>query len=258
MDAFTFAHAERAERGPYPTMQAFAVSSMDERWLDQDPAQMVEGFFAYSRERFSMILDDLSALPVSPGIVAEGPQLLPELVAPRLDSPQAAVWLFPSGPLQSRLLSARPSAVPEHTADPERAREKLTERNALIARATREAADERGLAVVEVDSFEQAGPAIEARLGPLAHVAGTSDAETVRGLRRDENLMVLDQLQRYWASPEAPRSGSPRYAFACECSEVGCGETVELDAAEYEQLVAQERFVSAHPGVPRWPSRPLG
>jgi len=90
VDAFTYSHAERAETGSYPAMRAFAAKTMDERWLHPEPEEMVDSFVKYSRDRFRMILDDLRGLPTEPAIVAEGPQLLPELVGPLLRRPDAS------------------------------------------------------------------------------------------------------------------------------------------------------------------------
>ena len=77
----------------------------------------------------------------------------------------------------------------------------MTRRNELIADRIRRSALEHGLALVEIDAYEEAGDALEQRLAaPESELA----PETVRELRRDENLMVLDQIKRYLASDEGP------------------------------------------------------
>lgn len=244
VDARGWAHVERAEGGGYPAMTAFAAKSLDERWIGQDPPAMVEEFLAYSRDRFRMIVDDLRALPARPGVVAEGPQLLPELVAPLLARADAAVWLVPTGPLQHKVLDARPSSLPELTSDAERTRRNMLERNVLLAAALREGADARGFPLVEVGRYDGLVDAVEARLGALADVPRVSD---VRHVRRDENLVVADQIRRYYASPEAPPgAAAPSYPFACECGRVGCLETVALSVPAFAELVRAGGLVSAH------------
>jgi hypothetical protein len=223
VDAFTFSHAERAETGPYPAMRAFGAKSMDERWLQPAPEEMTDEFLEYSRERFRMILDDLRGLPNEPAIVAEGPQLLPDLVAPLLQRPDAAVWLLPTPRLQQGLLDLRPSAGHGHTSDADLVKEKMTRRNELLAERVRTSAHELGLAVVDIDAYEDATAALEQRL-----VSATSDLDpdAVRGLRRDENEMVVDQIRCYLASDEAPTEPAERFPLSCECTRLGCVERV--------------------------------
>jgi hypothetical protein len=247
VDAFTFAHVERASTGDFGVMNAFAARTLDERWLEPEPAEMAEEFFSYSRERFALIVEDLRRLPRHPAVVAEGPQLLPQLVAPLLDRTEAALWLIPAPNLQRRLRTVRPSATSALTSDPARASEKLVLRDELISAWLREAALERGLAIVETGSYEDASRAVEDRLVPLARAAGVADPDAIRALRREENLNVLDQLRRYHASAEAPpNEGMPSYPFGCECTRPGCVERVELDVSAYEDVVRRGAFLSAH------------
>jgi hypothetical protein len=243
VDAFTYWHAERAETGPYPAMRAFAAKTMDERWLHPEPEEMVDDFLEYSRDRFRMILDDLRGLPSEPAIVAEGPQLLPELVAPLLARPKAAIWLVPTPRLQRGLLDARPSAGPGHTSDAELVKAKMTRRNELIADRIRSSALQSGLPLVEIDAYEEAGDALEQR---LAAPRSELDPETVRELRRDENLMLLDQIKRYLATDEGPAEPAKLFPLSCECTRLGCIDRVETGLAEYEQLVRDAGFLSAH------------
>lgn len=246
VDAFTYSHAERAETGPYPAMRAFAAKTMDERWFHPKPEEMADEFLEYSRDRFRMILDDLRALPTEPGIVAEGPQLLPELVAPLLARPEAAIWLVPTPRLQRGLLDARPSAGPDHTSDADLVKAKMTRRNELIADRIRSSALEHGLRLVEIDVYEEAGDALEQRLvAPETELA----PGTVRELRRDENLMVLDQIKRYLASDEGPAEPAKLFPLSCECTRFGCVDRVETGLADYEQLVHDGGFLSAHCAV---------
>ena len=243
VDAFTYSHAERAEGSSYPAMQSFAAKTMDERWLHPEPEEMAEEFLAYSRDRFRMVLDDLRGLPAEPPVVAEGPQLLPELVAPLLTRPGAAVWLVPTARLQRGLLDARPSAGPDHTSDADLVKANMTRRNELIAQQIRSSAFERGLTVVEIDAYEEAGTALEQHLiAPDSKVVH----ETVRKLRRDENLMVVDQIKRYLASDEGPPEPAKQFPLSCECPQLGCVDRVDIGLADYDDIVRDGGFLSAH------------
>jgi len=243
VDAFTYSHIERAETGPYPAMRAFAAKTMDERWLHPEPEEMADEFIEYSQDRFRIILDDLLGLPTEPAIVAEGPQLLPELVAPLLARPEAGLWLVPTPRLQRGLLDLRPSAGPDHTSDADLVRAKMTRRNELIADRIRSTALEQSLALVEIDAYEQALEALEQR---LAAPRSEPDPATVRELRRDENLMVVDQIRRYLASDEGPAEPAKLFPLSCECAQLGCIHRVDIGLADYELLVREGGFLSAH------------
>jgi hypothetical protein len=54
---------------------------------DLPPAILVEHVLDFARDRFELVLEDLAALPPSPGAIAEGPFLLPSLVPPGADAP---------------------------------------------------------------------------------------------------------------------------------------------------------------------------
>jgi len=99
----------------------------DERF-GKPPDVLVEQFLAYAREQFELVLEDLGAYPGLPPIVAEGPQLLPELVGPD------AVFLVPTAELQRELLLRRqPGRRPQ-----------IVERDALLANVIREQATRLG------------------------------------------------------------------------------------------------------------------
>jgi hypothetical protein len=62
---------------------------MDDRWLHPSPRETADRFVAEARERLRLILDDLAELPRTPAVIAEGPQLLPSPVAPRVRAREA-------------------------------------------------------------------------------------------------------------------------------------------------------------------------
>jgi hypothetical protein len=92
----------------------------------------------------------------------------------------------------------------------------------------------RAFALVDIDAYEEARDALDQRL-----VAPESEPapETVQELRRDENLMVLDQIKRYLASDEGPAEPAKLFPLSCECTRLGCVDRVETGLSEYDQLV---------------------
>jgi hypothetical protein len=175
------------------------------------PEALAEQFFDYAREQFELMLEDLRAYPKSPPIVAEGPQLLPELVGPE------AVFIVPTVEFQRDLLRRR---------QPNR-RPQVVERDALLAQAIREQATQLGRTVIDMDG--SLGPdALVARLEALfAHaLAAPRPLPDLQVMRRDENEAVCANLAA---------AGIPRSLFACECGRRGCTERVELTTAEFSR-----------------------
>ena len=73
-------------------MVAFSAVSSTVRSLPSDERSRT--WLRFHHERFSMILEDLSAIP-GHCVIAEGVDLLPELVLPGTDRRNAA-WLVPT------------------------------------------------------------------------------------------------------------------------------------------------------------------
>jgi len=100
-----------------------------------------------------MTLEDLSALPPSPPVLAEGWGLRPALLAPLLDSPRRAIFLVPSDEFRRRQLRELPRASRMFiaTSDPEQAQRNRVERDGLLARELLNSARRLGLRTVTVD-----------------------------------------------------------------------------------------------------------
>ena len=81
---------------PGTATAAFARLSMDERWVDPSPADLLERSLAVWQEGFALVQRDLLALPDARAIVAEGPGALPWCVAPLLSSARQAIFLVPT------------------------------------------------------------------------------------------------------------------------------------------------------------------
>jgi hypothetical protein len=207
VDHRTFDHLRRVRVAP------------DLRW-DLPPQVLAERFFDYSHDRFALVLQDLEALPLSPGAIAEGPFLLPSLVP----SGAAAVFLVPS---EERIRA---------TGAERGQRDVVVERNLVLAERIAADAADAGLPVLEVDrALEEMTERVEALLAPaLARLPLGGDLAAVR---RFENDVLAEQVRLYRASGEAP-PGSPPLAFACECGRSGCNDEIELTLEDYELLSA--------------------
>jgi hypothetical protein len=146
-------HAARLHDADAPLLQAFLAMSMDERWANRSPVEMLKTFPWFQGERFDLIIADLLALPEEPPIIAEGFRLLPRLVAPLLSLPDQAVWLAPTPAFRRVAFDSRGFtwSIPNKTSDPERALSNLLARDQLFTDAMAREATALGLSVVEVD-----------------------------------------------------------------------------------------------------------
>jgi 2-phosphoglycerate kinase len=143
VDARTWVHEARMP----PT--EFSSLTMDERWVQSDPQQMLTWFVTGSRHRFRLVLEDLRELPDEPAVVIEGPQLFPTSVSAVLRSPDQALFLLPDlGEMETRLRARGPI---QGTSDGARARENAVARDLLIARTFAREARELRLPALPVD-----------------------------------------------------------------------------------------------------------
>jgi hypothetical protein len=183
----------------------------DERF-GSPPDVLAEQFLDYAREQFELVLEDLGVYPGSPPIVAEGPQLLPDLVGPE------AVFLVATPAFQRELLQTRhPGRRPQ-----------VVERDALLARRIRAQATELGRTVVDVDPSLDPDALVERLEDRFAGaLAGPRPLPDLRAMRRDENEAVCANLVA---------AGVPSYPFACECGRSGCTERVELTTDDFARL----------------------
>jgi hypothetical protein len=237
VDVFGYEHLRRMRRGPFPETQAFNHMSYAQRWL-RDPKTLAAQFLTLSRERMPLILEDVATLVPGPTILAEGPQLLPELVAPLLGGTAGALWLLPTADVGRRGVAARAEEVP--ISEEERASENRYQRDVLVTSALRQGALELGLGTVEVDGRRSLADTVDV----LAHLltdmpGGVRRAESGSqraGIRHRENLAMASQLTAYRedlgieALPDAPVG-----PFWCECRELGCDSEVVISADDYLQ-----------------------
>jgi hypothetical protein len=81
---------------PGSAARAFTRLSMDERWAVPSALDLLERSIAVWQEGFTLVIEDLLALPDSRTIVAEGPGAFPWCVAPLLSSARQAIFLVPT------------------------------------------------------------------------------------------------------------------------------------------------------------------
>lgn len=161
VDHRTWVHEPRMPR------TEFRSASMEERWLDATPQQMLKWFQTESRHRFRLVLEDLRELPDERGCIVEGPQLFPTTVAAVLRAPGQALILLPElEEMRARLEQRGPILGMERGVE---ARRNATERDLLIARTFEWEARDLRLPTLRVDApLEEMIERAAAVLAPVA------------------------------------------------------------------------------------------
>ena len=238
LDARTYEHAQKLRP---------ETRSLDELWVDTTPEALADWFEQSARDRFQLVWGDLLELPDDAPVIVDGPQVLPELVAPFLDSPRAAIFVVGLRELQRRLVTERGSDLYARTRDPARALANRLQRDELLAERVRQAATSYGLDVVEVTDINETAPAIEAQFAPLlAEWMTRTDRGDLAGRRREENNVRLRQLR---AHAHTAGISSREVEFACECDHPGCALTVAatLEQAEAARARSLPLLAATHP-----------
>jgi hypothetical protein len=175
------AHEALIRPEPHPAMCAYRAMSLDERWVLRPVEAMVAATTAAWVEQFELAIDDLAAQPRHAPVLAEGPGLLPDCVAPLLASPRQALWLVPTEAFKRATQPTRGRAWMDQTSDPTRTYENLLALDLQLARDVKRRAEELGLRVVVVDgsrSVDEMAAVVAEHFAPLFSVAGLrSDRE---------------------------------------------------------------------------------
>jgi hypothetical protein len=233
-DAYNFAHAPRLPK---------ETRTLDEIWVDMTPGELADWFEARSRERFPLVLADLLALQDEAPVIVDGPQLLPELVAPLAASPEHVLYVVASRSMQEPLVRARGSGVSSQVRDPERARLNRLGRDEELVRRLRASSAEHGFSIVEVEDVTETLPTIAGHFEPLLAEWIASSHGDVSGRRRDENDARLLQWRAYTDSMGVEPSGE--LDLACECDRPGCALTVTTGLPEAEAARARDELLIA-------------
>jgi adenylate kinase family enzyme len=153
-DKRDLAHHEQLAK-TIPAYRDFLDASLDERWVYPEPEELLQRTLRSFQDRFSLVIEDLLALPKEQQIVAEGFGLLPEFLAPLLSGPAQALWLVSTAEFKraSMLRRGKPSFRAQ-VSDPERAKANLYRRDLLLADYLNEQVVKYGYTVYEVDGSD--------------------------------------------------------------------------------------------------------
>jgi hypothetical protein len=228
LDARTYEHASRLPPEP---------RTLDEIWVDTTPAELADWFENHARRRFPLVVEDLLAIEDEAPVVVDGPQLLPELVAPLLPSPRSAVYVVAPPKMQAPLVQARGSGIATRVRDPELARANRLARDEELVRRLRMTTAAHGLTLIEVADVTETLPAVEGHFEPLLTDWLGAEPGDVAARRRDENDARLRQWRAHVDAIGMEPSGE--VDLACECDRPGCVLPVTIGLLEAE--AARER-----------------
>jgi dephospho-CoA kinase len=235
LDARTYEHASRL---PPETR------TLDEIWVEMTPTDLSDWFEEKARERFPLVVEDLLAIRDEAPIVVEGPQLLPELVAPLLASLERVLYVVAPPQIQQPLVSARGSDLAVRTGSPERARANRLARDEELARRLRVNAEAHGLPLVEVADVTDTLPAVERHFGPSVAAWIAEPHGDVAARRRDENDARLRQWRAHVDAMAIEASGE--IDLACECEAPGCEVPVTIGLLDAEAARARDEPLLGH------------
>lgn len=149
----------------------FLNASDEERWIRPEPENLVQWLLRAFQDRFSLVIEELLALPKEPMIVAEGFGFTPEIIFPLLSNQHQAIWLVPTEDFKWMSMKQRGKFTRRlQMSDPERAINNLFTRDMLLAKRVREQAQLRDLTVYVVDglrSVEEMATLVEQHFKPL-------------------------------------------------------------------------------------------
>lgn len=159
VDAWSQNHFARRVAAGDAEARAFLHMNMDQRWIERSVDELTrEAISSWTRD-FSLVIEDLLALPGDNFIVAEG-NFFPQCVLPYLSSPRQAIWFVPTDAFceQGRQrrqaeLSVRQKrhGVYNESSDPARRMRNIIARDRRLARYVKQQAEELSLTVHEID-----------------------------------------------------------------------------------------------------------
>jgi hypothetical protein len=213
-DAHTWEHRDRAIEAGHEGAIRWEEMSVEQRW--SAPAADLLAMSLH-RDRGTLILEDLRALPPSPLTIAEGTPITPAVAGAR----GRALWLLPTGEVQDSRLARRglsPGAL---------------ELYRLLRREIEQEVEEHGAQKLIVDgrsSVEDTVAEVERMFAAALEEGPTATtAAERRRLLRYANRAIVSQIQAYAGRPWASRAVlDAARAFACECGREGCEAHVEL------------------------------
>jgi hypothetical protein len=172
-----------------------------------------------------MVIDDLSSLPVSPLIVAEGSILPASAVSSGIAERSRSMWLLPTTPFFETHLPSPDSG------------EGPRELYRLLRKTIEQEVEEH-----DVPSLKADGTLLEAEMvtvlagyfrDALTEGPTASSTEDRQQLLREMNEAIVAQVEGYYARPWA--KGNPdvvECAFVCECGRPECDADMVLAMGE--------------------------
>jgi predicted kinase len=140
---------------------------LEEEWATITPEEAADIFELRARARFPFVVEDLLALPGGAPVLAEGPHLLPDLVAPLLAGRDRALFVLLPSEVQRVGVRERVGDRYADTSDPERALESRLARDDVLAGRFRRLASTHKLSFVELDDISETAPALERYFLPI-------------------------------------------------------------------------------------------
>jgi len=146
-------HLNRIPPEKNSMLRKISEMSMNDIFLSRPLEEQLAEYIEWFREDFNIILEDLLALPKTTCVVAEGNNLLPDLVGPLLNNKNHAIWLTPTEAFQVHHYTKRDlvSHAINQCDNPEKAFENWMKRDSLFARWIEESASEHQLHVFRID-----------------------------------------------------------------------------------------------------------
>lgn len=155
VDDYERDHIERCNPRRHPVMHQFSQKSWDDIWM-RPVRQQVEEEFAFYRERFEMIVQDLQKYSDKESILLEGAALLPELLERNAADPQRVMFLVPTKAFQLHHYAQRPwiTHILKDCKDPEQAFENWMARDHLFGQEVLRQAQARNYKTMIVDGTQ--------------------------------------------------------------------------------------------------------
>ena len=145
-------HVQRLNSDVHATLVKWCAASWNERWM-QPVENLVQEVIACYREHFTLVLDDVLALPKHKSWLVEGSALLPKEVARVLANRQQAVWVVPTADFQREHYAKCDwiAGIVEQCDDAESAFRNWMERDVQFACWIRSEAEALGYKVLVID-----------------------------------------------------------------------------------------------------------
>lgn len=219
--------------------------TLDERW-SVPATELVDEFLSASVEILPLIMEDLAAMNSGVAVIVEGPQLLPELVAPHLTDRGHALWLVPTPEFRRSALAERPRLTRDRRAGLER----LLERNALLDDMIRTQANALDLTVVTVDGRRDLSAMVDSIRDYFAPAVRSlprfRSGEHRRRVRKIENDAMVGNIRSFLADMGSQAPPPRPHLFCCECEQLGCASLVECTLDAYDALRDADMPVIQH------------